>query len=450
MALYPNLPGFEVEVQDGGLGISRPLVGPKVTLLGTTTNTTYDVNDPKRLERRADALNFDNADGTVSELTKAIDEVYGAGADNVEVVIISNTTGLSDDARYDALADTYDALMNTTVDIVVPVGAYIDSPLTGSNRNFGYQLADFCYQATINNNTTIGVVGATAPTAAAATTGDVSLADMETWVAALETYDTSALQGTSFTTYDGVTDADADGSPENYGFVATSDRAMASSPTDGDVVKDAGQNFVDIGAYLSVVAGWGRFSGGIAQRLYPVVQYYNNSLASAYAGRIATLDSWNAPTNKTLRNVTPIRELSLSQHNRLAGQRFVTMGTKVGGFKVISAMTGAHRISQYIRSDYTRLSTVRIVHDTLNFVRTVAEPFIGRGNNAAIRGALETAVESALQKLRSLGALEDFQFSLTSTPSQRVLGEMTIDLTLVPAFEIRTINVKVALTPAAR
>lgn len=446
MALFESLPGFEVEIQDGGMRVSRPITGPKVTILGTTDRQTIALNTPTLIDRREDIINFDLADGTPSEITKAINEAFQGGAENVEAVIISYDTALPPHLRYAALSDTYEVLLNTDVDIVVPAGAYIDSPgLTGTN--FAYQLADFCYQATINNNTTIGVIGVEAPTAVVATTGDLSLAQLEAHVSALEDYDTSALNGALFSIYDGVTDTNDDGVPDNYGMIATTDRLPATNPADGRVVKDARGNFVDIGAYLSVVATWGRFFGDVADRLYPQRGYYNNSLAATYAGIIARLDSHSAPTNKTVPGVIPIRDLSLSQANRLAAARFVAAFTKPRGFVIADAMTGAYNISPFFRSDFTRLTTVRIVHDALNVIRAICDPYIGEANNFATRNAMEVAIERGLQKMRSIGMLEEFDFSIVSTAAMRVLGEVLIDVVLVPAFELRKIRVKVALTP---
>lgn len=448
MALFDALPGFDVEVQDGGLRISRPVTGPKVTVLGVTDKTDVALNTPTLLQRREDIVQFDLADGSPSELSRVLNEVFVGGADNVEAVIISNDTGLSADDRYVALGTSYDLLFNTELDVVVPAGAYIDTALTGSQRNFGYQLADLCYQATRNNNTVIGVIGVEAPTASAATTGTPSLAEMEAHVAALETYDTSGLLGSDFTIYDGTTDLDADDIPENYGFTASSTRLPETPPTNGLVTKDGRGNFVDIGAYLSVVATWGRLGGDVARRLNPQLGFYQANGAGVYAGRIATLDSFSAPTNKPLPGFVPLREISLSQANRLARRRFVSIISKPLGIVPADAMTGAYNISQFARSDFVRLTTVRIVHDAVNLVRRVAEPFIGEPNNAQNRNAIEVAVNEAVGRLQQLGALEGYSISLVSTPQQRIIGEISIDMRLTPAFEIRTIRVVVGLQPA--
>lgn len=108
-------------------------------------------------------------------------------------------------------------------------------------------------------------------------------------------------------------------------------------------------------------------------------------------------------------------------------------------------MTGAYNISQYYRSDYVRLSTVRIVHDAINFVRDVADQFIGEPNSAPQRNALSTAVEQALKQMQAQGALRRYDFNIYASATDQVLGLATVELELVPAFELQQITVYVSL-----
>ena len=48
--------------------------------------------------------------------------------------------------------------------------------------------------------------------------------------------------------------------------------------------------------------------------------------------------------------------------------------------------------------------------------------------------------------MKGQGALNSYDFSISSTPDQRVLGQLDINLTLVPAFEIQEINLVVSLS----
>lgn len=450
MPTFANLPGATVEILDQGLRISRPPSGPKVLLLGFTTSTNTNATPYIPYSISSSSLttayqSFQNADGTVSELCKALYECYIAGGRDIELMnILPSASGsyTANNDRYGYLAEAYDVLINHNADIVVPVGARIDDSVTanyhggdGSQWNFAYQLANFCYQSTKNNNTCLGVIGASGATTSPS--GTPTLTEIETWVKECETY-------TGFSCYDGTTETTT-GVPGNYCFVATSTEQMPSSYSGGDVT-DAKGNRVDIGAYISVVAANVRAANDAAVDLYPTLGYYNSDGTAAYAGLVSSLQSKSAPTNKVIQGVTLQQGISQQQANRLAGKRFVTFLSKPKGIVVASAMTGAYNISQYYRSDFVRLSTVRIVHDAINYVRTVADQFIGEPNNAPQRNAMATAIENALKTMQERGALRRFNFNVYASPTDQILGKATVELILVPAFELQTITVIVALT----
>jgi len=451
MPTFANLPGATVEILDQGLRVSRPPSGPTILLLGSTTSTNtkaeayvpYSISDGS-LTSAYQA--FKNSDNTVSELCKALYECHVAGGMDIEIMNILPTSSgalLGNNDVYGYLEHAYEVLINHNIDIVVPVGVTMDMSVTanyhggtGTSWNFGYQLANFCYQATKNNNTCLGVIAVEPATASPS--GTPSLTDVEAWVKKLEAY-TGALAP-----YNGTT-ATSDGVPGNYRFVATTSEEMPGSYAGGDV-EDAKGNKVDIGAYISVVAANIRATNDAAIELYPTLGYYNTNGAAAYAGLVSGLESKSAPTNKILQGVTMNQGVSENQANRLAGGRYVTVLSKPKGVVIASAMTGAYNIDQYSRSDFVRLSTVRIVHDAINYVRTVSDQFIGEPNSAPQRNAMATAIENALKTMQERGALRRFNFNVYATPTDQVLGKATVELILVPAFELQQITVIVALT----
>ena len=446
MPTFANLPGTTVEITDMGLRISRPPSGPKIVLLGLTTSTNSSATPYVPYKVAAGTITtayrvFKNSDDSVSSLCKALMECHIAGGRNIELMnILPSASGASiaDDDVYGYLDAAYAALFNYNPDIIVPVDAHLDDTVTASagfNRNFGYQLADFCYQATKNNNTCIGVIGVDGPNASAS--GTPTLAEVETWVADLEAY-------TNCSVYDGTTDANNDGKPDNYAFVATSDGHMPANYAGGDV-EDAKGNKIDIGAYISVVAGEVRAVNEAANDLYPTLGYYNSDGAAAYAGLVASLSAKSAPTNKNINGVTLQNNISLSQANRLAGKRFMPIIEKPKGVVAASAMTGAYNISDYSRSDFVRLTTVRIVHDAINYVREACDQFVGEPNNAPQRNAMGAAIESALTSMKDVGALRRYDYNIYSTPADQVLGRATVELLLVPAFELQQVTVIISL-----
>jgi hypothetical protein len=455
---FTNIPGTRAEIQDFGTRITPPVIGPKVTVIGFTDNPNVPLEDPYVLTRFEDVYAFDKADGKPSEITKKLEEVMSGGARNVEVFVLSDGSGnrysgdtVTPQERYAMMARAFELLLHHDIDIVLPVGGPIDMTGLLSTQNFGWQLANFCYQSTKEYNSAIGIIGVQPPSAAVAVTGVPSLALQSQHVTALKAFDTTSLMGDDFSIYDGITDVGGDGIPDNYAFLATNDEAIpvGSPPWNaGNVRKDAKGNPIDIGAYISVVSTWVKIRNEAAMRLYPTAGFYNACGEANYAGLISTLPPEISTTNRVVPGAEMLRNLSASQTNDLARARFVSFWTKPTGFVVASGVSGAHNVDNYHRSDFVRLTTVRITQDAIQAVRIVANPFIGMPNNGTNRSALENAIDSGLGKLQERGELENFRFSLVSTPTMRVLGQIVVDLTIVPAFEIQEITVRIGLSAA--
>jgi hypothetical protein len=456
---FTNIPRTRAEVVDFGTRITPPIAGPKTTVIGFTDNPSAPLEDPYLLERLEDlSTYFDKAAGGSSEITRMIEEAAAGGSRNLEVFVLSDGSGVrySEDAvtpaqRFAMLARAYELLINHDVDIMLPVQAKVDMTGLASTQNFAWQLANFCYQATKEYNSCIGTVGVQPPSAAVAVTGTPSLALQSSWVDALAAFNTSGLMGIDFSIYDGVTDANGDGIPDDYAFWATTDEQIpiGSPPAQAaNIRKDSKGNPIDIGGYISVVASWCKIRNEAAARLYPIQGYYNAGGEGVYAGLISSLPAEISTTNMPVPGAEVLRNLSARQVNTLSGARFVSFWTMPNGFVVASGLTGAHNISQYYRSDFVRLTTVRITQESIAAIRIVCNPFIGKPNNTVNRSALENAIDEGLSRLQKRGALEGFRFSLISTPTMRVLGQIIVDLTIVPAFEIQEITVQIGLSAA--
>jgi hypothetical protein len=465
-----TIPGVKAHIQDGGLRPRSTPVQPKVTVIGTTNNPDIVPGEPIRVESDNDARLFDNkfaSDGVTldptgpiskpSELTKAVAEAFNGGGDHVEVYALPDPTGTSlklevsptPARRFDALAEAYRLLKFTPIDIAIPVGTVIDSTGLLSTQNFAYQLANFCHQTTINERAAIGAI-ATTPAVA----GDVvpTLAQMETWVAGLEDFDTSGILGIAFPIGDGITDANADDVPDTYAFWATEDEAIpvgAPAPRfDADVEIDRKGQPVDLGKYISVVADTVRFINEESSRVNASLGYYHGNAVAAYAGLISSLPSFVGTTNQILKGATPVRPLAPSQVERLINKRYVSFINRPTGYVVADGITWAYRISDSIRSDFTQLTTFRITLDAISFVRTRAMRYIGQPSNAQTRAALNADVDEALSKMQQIGALQKYDFRVVATQAQQVLGRIEIELKLVPAFEIKTITVVAGVSGA--
>src|SRR5690606_6289723 len=156
-----------------------------------------------------------------------------------------------------------------------------------------------------------------------------------------------------------------------------------------------------------------------------------------YAGYLSALPAEVAPTGKQLFNVAQggLRySPSRVQQEALIEKGVVPLAYNFSGQPVIVDGLTFGRST----SDYTRLTTLRIVFDTIQLVRLQAQNFVGQPYTVHTENALDTAISSALRSMIINGALLDAQFAIT--PSRRE-NKVTIDLVLLPAFEIRNIDV---------
>jgi len=503
---YPHLPGVTLNLADLGLKIAPPPAGPKVTLLGVTCNTGVPLLEPLSVTNVGKTINALWASGATSSLTfpselaLAVEEASAAGAENIEILVIANPTGNDYDywidptsavgrsARFSALSGAYDVLLQSNVDVVHPVNAWIDNP--GSTIRFGSQLANFCHQKSKEfDNTCVGVLPMMTPVEWAQTmTGRITgggfsfsatvSGEMSDVTGAADRYFGSASSAlvTEWAKYASNVSADPTCyyTPEFSGYLAGSeDTTNTYYPTnyeneatavnsaywtywqavdaDGTAATDQKGNKVDAGRRVCVFGcpvvtngtQTSLLAAGVGASLTNTV--YNTNGAAAYAARITTLAPQSATTNKPIYNLTYSRPLSGSQANKLAGRRITTMHNRANGFVVTSGITGAHNVSKYVRSDFVRLTTIRIVDSVVNLTRSVSDKYIGEPNTATARNALYNDIEKYLKQMRVANALRGWTMYISSSPDQQVLGEATIDLTLVPAFELVKIECNIAL-----
>jgi hypothetical protein len=415
-------------------------------------------------------------------------------------------TGAGSQNRYQDLAVAYDILKDKDVDIVLPVNAWADD--VGTSGQFGTQLANFCYQATTEiDSASIGVLPMMKVNdwalryqyeIASGTSGNLALlselnslspdagdlyfkqpstALVSAWARYASQYDglgtievnkTNAnpnRPGETGLVFPSWWKAYLEGSEDVGGqFLVVTNTANSATAVNvsyfgkwqatdtlGNLVVDSLGNKADVGSRVSIFGAPVRTSNGLTADLArgvgaaPSNTFHVTDGAASYAGMIARLRPHSAPTNKQISTLAPLRALSAKQVNALAARRIVTMHSRSTGFVVSSAMTGAHNVSKFVRSDFVRLSTVRITDAAIDIVRAIGERFIGEPNTAAHRNAMSAEIDAMLQRMKVASALNDYQFSVSATPDQQVLGEVEIDLSLVPAFEITRINLTVSL-----
>jgi hypothetical protein len=148
MALYDNLPGFEVEVHDGNLTLpAEASVTQTVLIIAPPSSTGVagpyedDEYDPVSVSSQTD---FESKDLGIYDSTNPIarlwKQAYDAGCGDIRVVKLKGVTPAE---RYGFLHDIFYVLEESiTADIVVVGGVYADDTV-GEGVTFVYQRTDF-------------------------------------------------------------------------------------------------------------------------------------------------------------------------------------------------------------------------------------------------------------------------------------------------------------------
>ena len=172
---------------------------------------------------------------------------------------------------------------------------------------------------------------------------------------------------------------------------------------------------------------------------YPSDWGYSNG-ATTFAAAISRMSSFTSPVNKTAYNVAALRyNPTRTQQTALSdlGVNFIALNfNKIPVF--VEGLTMAAS-----SSDYTRISTMRIVTEAALLVRQVCTKFVGEASTLQTRNSMETAITSALRGMQQVGALLDSDFTVSYLPAE---NKAFVDLVLTPAFELKNIEVQVAIT----
>lgn len=418
----PGTDTSETSVSVVGKEIKVTLKTEAGAILATAEEVVNAINDYAGSKALVVAVTVGTGTGIVEAMTKTIltsepvfvnltDGADGPTASTQEAYISS---------MYRCLHEAYSLLEDYDSDIVVPLGVFADYELTVSNvtTNFGEQLANFCSSATERNYEVWGVISMSP-------ISTITQKGIKTQVAELATKENMYYKLNVIVDEDAETDA---------GFVKNIERVK-----DMDTDRDK-----SVGHYISVIA---MPEGGFT---HPVVGNYFAPLTAAYAGFVSALPIESAPTNKIVPNIKRLRyRLSPAQLDLLTGKRFVTFKENNRSVLITDACTAcevnydtAGRMT--FRSDFWRLSTLRIVFHAVSEVRRVSEPFIGEPNNVEQQNALDTAIKSALNQMKPK-ALTDYRFSISATLQQKIDGDSSVTLELIPIFERRKIRVIVSL-----
>ena len=316
-----------------------------------------------------------------------------------------NGTNMTKKEQYDALTEAYDALANYSIDIIVPVGAYLDDVKydydteTGIRRevNAGFhtQFATFLESLNANIGMTLGIIGVKPAESR-------SMVGVNTWTAKLIT-----------------TNSNDPNRAANY-------MPFFSS------------------RWMSVVASDVLISPKLIGLPSTFPDYYTNA-STLYAGLITSLQPQDATTYKYIGRATlgPAYRLSRKQLNDLSIARYVTIQLEEDLGTIITMDVTAAPVG----SDYDKLSTTRIVKLVSDVIRRAAKPYIGKPNSHYKINSLTTEINSSLTKLSRSdnNALQAFSFDLASSPQEQRHGIVRVEVDIVPVFCINQIHVTVNL-----
>lgn len=315
-------------------------------------------------------------------------------------------SGKRDENGYLTEQGAYQILENYNVDYIYPAGVYADSKQTvNPNSSFHYELALLCAVLTYRTKMTHGFIDVKP-------NSNTTLVGIQKYVNALLKYN-------------------------NIHYM---------KDDEGNDIVDKDGNKMDLGWYTSVVVG------PEPVIISDTLGTYYGSPAIAYAALNGSIKPESAPTNKALPGVKGMKyKFSNKQMNELVGNRMVV-------FKLKNEGTATASSTPYVvdgctsgapGSDYARLATVKVVTDVVDQIREVADPFLGEPNTVEQRNALSALIAKRLGYLMEQGEILHYEFEISATVQQVVLGECSIALTLVAPQELRKITTVVALRAAA-
>lgn len=199
--------------------------------------------------------------------------------------------------------------------------------------------------------------------------------------------------------------------------------------------RDASALLKEVGPYVTVIAA----------EIKPV-NYMSGTTDFGYANGAAHLaatmsiiPSYSSVVNKAAYNIESVRYSPTRTQQAALSTKGVN--SIVINFNKIPVF-GEGLTFGWSTSDYTRLSTKRIVNDAVSVVRQACQRFVGEPSNIQTRNAMETAITSGLRGMQIVGALLGSDFTVSYIPNE---NKAVVDLILTPAFELKEIEVRVAI-----
>ena len=289
--------------------------------------------------------------------------------------------------------------------------------------NFAHLLATFAHNVSENEKFCLVTIGTSTPKA-------LTKYEIAKWIGTSPVYDITGQLVENGTGLLGLRNM-VERSEARQGFYKTT-----SGFVDGSVEFDSNGAPIDIGKYLSVVPAI--VNTGVSAALG--TDGRNTNAAAVYAGLLTTINPGDSTTNVVVPRISLPFDIKKTKLDELSGAGYVMFQEKTNGVTLVSG-----ELATNINSDYDYVSTAIIVADVIESIRETVDPYIGRGMNEATTAALNTAIESTMQAKVTQGSVVKYGFSVISNGVVNGKGSLSVPVTIVPAFELREVNVSMKL-----
>lgn len=157
--------------------------------------------------------------------------------------------------------------------------------------------------------------------------------------------------------------------------------------------------------------------------------------AAAVAGLISSFPVRTSLTNKVLNVPGLDTSFNRGQQAQLIGRNVLAIIEREG-FRVVKGIT-----TEGEGQPFSAIPTRRIVDYAKYGVRSAANPYIGRLNNARVRAALQSTLDAFLTRMVEDEALTGYELQVSATRPQEIAGEVSVVMTLQPVFSIEFVRV---------
>lgn len=416
------LPGVKTIIKDRFYSISRQdsPVGPRVVVIAkrTTADGTGNVADLDVVlcTNEQDVI---TAFGEDSACHRAFFELVSAGAERIFMVPLpSDTTWnhssgsvTSSNFGGSVFEAMFIAAEAAQPDIILPWGSGARPGLWAATPSESFSASsDTIYGFHADNTATV------------ANNWAVKIADAVRTINE-NSHPCFAILGTK--PYTGTNDVMTPGQVSTHlALTNLSDRDSATT-YNGIAAKELGRHVAVIGSELKPAN-------------YPAAWGYANGSA-ALAAAVSRMASYTSTINKTVYNIAALR------YN--ASKTTLLAMTNKGVNSIMLNFNRAPIFTDGVTfagasSDYTRLTTLRIVNEAMLVVRQSCQKFIGQPSTIQVRNSMETSITSSLRGMQQLGAILDSDFNIRYIAEE---NKALIDLVITPAFELRNIEVQMSV-----